>query len=134
MQGATSAASDACAIWASTGCATSRGPSTSINCSRPDLVADFPPLRSLDALPNNLPLQLTSFVGREKEIAEITALIEKHRLVTLVGSGGVGKTRTSLQVAANLLDGSGDGVWFIEFAPLDQRRVHSVDDRAGARA
>ncbi len=84
----------------------------------PDLGADFPALRSLDALPNNLPLQLKSFVGREREIAAISALIEKHRLVTLVGSGGVGKTRTSLQVAANLLDGSGDGVWFIELAPL----------------
>jgi predicted ATPase/class 3 adenylate cyclase len=84
----------------------------------PDLAADFPPLRSLEVLPNNLPLQLKSFVGRETEIAEIAALIEQHRLVTLVGSGGVGKTRTSLQVAANMLDGSGDGVWFIELAPL----------------
>jgi predicted ATPase/class 3 adenylate cyclase len=84
----------------------------------PELAAEFPPLRSLDVLPNNLPLQLTSFIGRETEIAEITALIAEHRLVTIVGSGGVGKTRTSLQVAANLLDGSGDGVWFIELAPL----------------
>jgi predicted ATPase/class 3 adenylate cyclase len=84
----------------------------------PDLAAEFPPLRSLDALPNNLPLQFTSLVGREGEIAEITELIGRHRLVTLVGSGGVGKTRTSLQVAANLLDGSSDGVWFIELAPL----------------
>ncbi len=84
----------------------------------PDLAATFPPLRSLDTLPNNLPLQLKSFVGRERELAAIAALLEKHRLVTLVGSGGVGKTRTSLQVAANLLDGSGDGVWFVELAPL----------------
>jgi class 3 adenylate cyclase len=84
----------------------------------PGLTAEFPPLRSLDALPNNLPGTLTSFVGREREIAEIAALIDKHRLVTLVGSGGIGKTRVSLQVAANLLDGSGDGVWFIELAPL----------------
>jgi len=84
----------------------------------PDLTTDFPPLRSLDLLPNNLPLQLKSFIGREREMADITALIAEHRLVTLVGSGGVGKTRTSLQVAANLLDGSGDGVWFIELAPL----------------
>ena len=84
----------------------------------PGLVADFPPLRSLAVLPNNLPLQLKSFVGREREVAEITALVAAHRLVTLVGSAGVGKTRTSLQVAANLLDGSGDGVWFIELAPL----------------
>jgi predicted ATPase/class 3 adenylate cyclase len=84
----------------------------------PDLPSEFPPLRSLDTLPNNLPRMLTSFVGREKELADITALLEKHQLVTIVGSGGVGKTRASLQVAANLLDGSGDGVWFIELAPL----------------
>jgi predicted ATPase/transcriptional regulator with XRE-family HTH domain len=67
---------------------------------------------------SNLPLQVTSFIGRETEIAEITALLGKHRLVTLTGSGGVGKTRTSLQVAANAIEGSGDGVWFIELAPL----------------
>jgi predicted ATPase/class 3 adenylate cyclase len=84
----------------------------------PELAADFPPLRSLATLPNNLPLHASSFIGRELEIAEIARLIEKHRLVTIVGSGGVGKTRTSLQVAANLLDGSADGVWFIELAPL----------------
>jgi len=84
----------------------------------PDLIADFPPLRSLDALPNNLPHVATSFIGRENDVAEITSLLAKHHLVTLVGSGGVGKTRTSLQVAANLLDGSGDGVWFVELAPL----------------
>jgi predicted ATPase len=82
------------------------------------LPSEFPPLRSLDTLPNNLPRMLTSFVGREKELADITALLEKHQLVTIVGSGGVGKTRATLQVAANLLDGSGDGVWFIELAPL----------------
>ncbi len=87
------------------------------------LVADglpetFPPLRSLQSLPNNLPLQLTSFVGREDEVAEISALIGTTRLLTLVGTGGVGKTRTALQVAAELLDGSGDGVWFVDFAPL----------------
>jgi predicted ATPase/class 3 adenylate cyclase/pimeloyl-ACP methyl ester carboxylesterase len=84
----------------------------------PDLGTDFPPLRSLQVLPNNLPLQLSTFVGREMETSAIIALIEQHRLVTLVGSGGVGKTRLSLRVAANLLDGSGDGVWFIELAPL----------------
>jgi class 3 adenylate cyclase len=84
----------------------------------PDLMAEFPALRSLDVLANNLPPQFASLVGRETEIAEITALIDTHRLVTLVGSGGVGKTRISLQVAANLIDGSGDGVWLIELAPL----------------
>lgn len=84
----------------------------------PDLQRDFPALRSLDVLLNNLPPQLTSFVGRETEVAEITAMIAPHRVVTLIGSGGVGKTRTSLQVGANLLGGNGDGVWFVEFAPL----------------
>jgi len=84
----------------------------------PGLETEFPPLRSLDVLPNNLPRALTSFVGRQAEVAEITALVEAHRLVTLVGTGGIGKTRTSLQVAANLVDVCGDGAWFIELAPL----------------
>src|SRR5579872_6464214 len=70
----------------------------------PDLLADFPSLRSLDELPNNLPLQVTSFVGRDKEVAEIKGLLNKSRLVSLVGSGGVGKTRIALQVGADLLD------------------------------
>ncbi len=84
----------------------------------PDLLTDFPALRSLYHLSNNLPAEVTSFVGREAEVAEIAALVEQHRLVTLVGSGGVGKTRLSLHVAANRLDGSRDGVWLIELAPL----------------
>jgi predicted ATPase/class 3 adenylate cyclase len=83
----------------------------------PEVRAEFPALRSLDALPNNLPRVLASFVGREAEVAEIAALVGRHRLVTLVGSGGIGKTRTSLQVAANLLGASPD-VWFVELAPL----------------
>ncbi|MBV9402663.1 MAG: adenylate/guanylate cyclase domain-containing protein, partial [Candidatus Eremiobacteraeota bacterium] len=84
----------------------------------PGLPSDFAPLLSLDLLPNNLPLQLTSFVGREIEVTDIAGMIAPHHLVTIVGSGGVGKTRISLQVGANLLDGSGDGVWFVELAPL----------------
>jgi predicted ATPase/class 3 adenylate cyclase len=84
----------------------------------PDLAADFPALRSLDHLSNNLPAQVSSFVGREAEVAEIAALVGQHRLVTLVGSGGVGKTRLSLYVAADLFEGRSDGVWFIELAPL----------------
>ncbi|HZZ65501.1 MAG TPA: adenylate/guanylate cyclase domain-containing protein, partial [Candidatus Baltobacteraceae bacterium] len=84
----------------------------------PDLQRDFPPLRSLGALPNNLPLQLTSFVGRDEELAEIQELLSKTRLVTIVGSGGVGKSRTSLQVAADRLDAYPGGVWFVELAPL----------------
>ncbi|HKU66877.1 MAG TPA: adenylate/guanylate cyclase domain-containing protein, partial [Candidatus Baltobacteraceae bacterium] len=89
-----------------------------------DVPQEFPALRSLDVLPNNLPPQLTSFVGREHVVAEIKGLIESHRLVTLVGSGGAGKTRCAIQVGAELLDGSGDGVWLVELAPAaDQHFV-----------
>ncbi|MBX7237582.1 MAG: tetratricopeptide repeat protein [Caldilineales bacterium] len=82
------------------------------------LLSTFPPLKTLDSFPNNLPTQLTSFIGRENEIAEVKQELESHRLVTLTGSGGVGKTRLSLQVAAELLDKFEHGVWFIELAPL----------------
>ena len=84
----------------------------------PGLAAEFPPLRSLSALPNNLPLARTSFVGRENEVEDIAQLIETHRLVTIVGSGGVGKTRACVHVAANLVEQFADGAWFIELAPL----------------
>ena len=86
----------------------------------PGLQAEFPPLRSLGnpALPNNLPTQLATFIGRERELADVRALAEASRLVTLTGAGGCGKTRLSLQVAAELLDGSGDGVWLVELAPV----------------
>jgi class 3 adenylate cyclase len=84
----------------------------------PDLPADFPPLSSLNTLPNNLPQQVTSFIGREKEMAEVRRLLSTTRLLTLTGSGGTGKTRVSLQVAADLLEGDGDGVWLVELAPL----------------
>lgn len=83
-----------------------------------DLPQTFPALRSLDQLPNNLPPQLTSFVGREDEVTEIKTLLEQHRFVTLVGTGGAGKTRCAIQVGADLLDGSGDGVWLVELAPI----------------
>ncbi|HYB14295.1 MAG TPA: adenylate/guanylate cyclase domain-containing protein [Streptosporangiaceae bacterium] len=84
------------------------------------LPAGFPPLRSLGnpALPNNLPAQLSSFIGRAREVAEVRALVESCRLVTLTGAGGCGKTRLGLQVAAELLDGSGDGVWLVELAAV----------------
>jgi predicted ATPase/class 3 adenylate cyclase len=85
-----------------------------------DLDEQFPPLRSLDspALLSNLPVQLTSFVGRDHELNQVRTLVEESRLVTLTGAGGSGKTRLALQVAAELLDGSGDGVWFVDLAPL----------------
>jgi predicted ATPase/class 3 adenylate cyclase len=90
------------------------------------LPAGFPPLRSLGnpALPNNLPAQLSAFIGRDREVAEVRGLVESSRLVTLTGAGGCGKTRLGLQVAAELLDGSGDGVWLAELAAVtDQDAV-----------
>ncbi|TMH54013.1 MAG: adenylate/guanylate cyclase domain-containing protein [Betaproteobacteria bacterium] len=84
----------------------------------PQLRQDFPALRSLEATPNNLPLQVTSFVGRERELAEVKKLLANSRLLTLLGVGGIGKTRLSLQVAADLMDDYPDGVWFVELAPL----------------
>ena len=84
-----------------------------------DLPADFPPLRSLENVPNNLPVQLTGFVGRENEMAEVKRLLEGTHLLTLTGTGGTGKTRISLQVAADLLDKFPDGVWLVEFATID---------------
>ncbi|MDQ7829652.1 MAG: tetratricopeptide repeat protein [Armatimonadota bacterium] len=84
----------------------------------PGLPADFPPLRTLDTLPNNLPRPLTTFVGRERELGEIAALLQRTRLVTLTGPGGGGKTRLALQVASDLLRRFPDGVWWVELAAL----------------
>ncbi|HEY6325174.1 MAG TPA: adenylate/guanylate cyclase domain-containing protein [Candidatus Cybelea sp.] len=78
----------------------------------------FPALRSLEQMPNNLPSQLTSFVGREAELHEIDALLGEHRLVTLAGTGGSGKTRCAIQAGAELLDRFIDGVWLVELAPI----------------
>jgi predicted ATPase/class 3 adenylate cyclase len=81
-----------------------------------ELPAEFPPLRSLDARPHNLPVQLTRFVGRERELAELGELLGKTRLLTLTGTGGCGKTRLALQLAAQLVDRFPDGVWLAELA------------------
>ena len=81
-----------------------RQPERVFQLSHPELPSSFPPLRSLDALPNNLPAQLTSFVGREAELAELVALAAGHRLITLVGVGGCGKTRLAAHVAAELAE------------------------------
>src|SRR6516165_7059483 len=83
-----------------------------------DLPTTFPPLKSLDLLPNNLPRQLTSFIGREDEMAEVKRLLSTACLVTLTGAGGAGKTRLALRVGADLLDQYTDGVWFVELAHL----------------
>ncbi|MGQ0549733.1 MAG: tetratricopeptide repeat protein [Armatimonadota bacterium] len=84
----------------------------------PDLPATFPPLQSLDSLPNNLPRQLTSFVGREREMAEVRGLLFTTPLLTLTGPGGGGKTRLALQTAAELLQEFADGAWLVDLAAL----------------
>ena len=84
----------------------------------PDLPSAFAALNTLESFPNNLPTQLTSFIGREKEIAEIKALLNSSRLVTLTGSGGTGKTRLSIEVGTQELAHFANGVWLIELAPL----------------
>ena len=89
----------------------------------PALRSDFPALRSLETFPNNLPQQVTPFVGRARELDEIKALVARQRLVTLFGSGGLGKTRLSLQMAADVLDEYPDGVWLVELAPLRDARL-----------
>jgi predicted ATPase/DNA-binding CsgD family transcriptional regulator len=80
-------------------------------------LSEFPPLRSIDAVPNNLPLQRTTFVGREAELARIARLVDAgNRLVTLTGAGGCGKTRVALQVAADLAPDFVGGVWWVDLA------------------
>ncbi|MBV8588992.1 MAG: adenylate/guanylate cyclase domain-containing protein, partial [Acetobacteraceae bacterium] len=74
----------------------------------PGLLETFPALRSLESLPHNLPRQLTALIGRDDVLGEIKPLVLQHRLTTLVGTGGIGKTRVALQVGADLLDGAGD--------------------------
>ena len=97
------------------------------------LPADFPPIRTLNDRPHNLPMQPTSLVGREREISAVTEMIRRPhvRLVTLTGPGGTGKTRLSLQVAANLVDEFVDGVFFVPLASIsDPSVVPSAVSRA----
>lgn len=82
------------------------------------LPAEFPPLRSVDAFPNNLPVQLTTFIGRERELEQAKARLASARLLTMIGPGGTGKTRLSLQLGAELLPQFADGAWVAELAPV----------------
>jgi predicted ATPase/class 3 adenylate cyclase/DNA-binding CsgD family transcriptional regulator len=84
----------------------------------PGLDGDIGPLRSLDAFPNNLPDQLTTFVGRAEELAQLRGAMGETRLLTLTGAGGAGKTRLALQLAADLLERFPDGVWWVDLAPV----------------
>ena len=86
--------------------------------STPDLQQEFPALKSLTHISNNLPTQLTSFIGRERELEEAQSKLENARLLTLIGPGGTGKTRLSIQLGAQLLSSFKDGVWWVEFAPI----------------
>jgi predicted ATPase/class 3 adenylate cyclase len=83
-----------------------------------DLLSDFPPLTTLERSNHNLPLQLTSFIGRERELTEAKKLLASTRLLTFIGPGGTGKSRLSLQAAAEQLSEYKDGVWLTELAPL----------------
>jgi len=99
------------------------------------LERDFPPLRSLDALPNNLPVPVTSFIGRERETEAVKASLAQVRLLTLMGPGGTGKTRLAIEVAMGLVEKFADGAWLVELATLSgpERVVESVASSVGAR-
>jgi class 3 adenylate cyclase len=90
----------------------------------PDLVNEFPPLRTSKSLgAHNLPVQLTSFVGRDAELTRVRELLAENRVVTLTGAGGVGKTRLAIQVAAQLAGQFADGVWYVGLAPITDPEV-----------
>jgi len=105
-----------------------------------DLPGEFPPLKSEIAPSHNLPIQLSSFIGRQKEINEVRGLLAHARLVTLIGAGGVGKTRLELRVAEDLLAELADGVWFINLAfqsepdqvPLTTAHVLGLREEVGS--
>ena len=97
----------------------------------PGLAREFPALRSLDALPGNLPVQHSSFVGREREVAELAGLVREARIVTLTGVGGVGKTRLACQVAADVSPEFRGGAWLVELARMRDPSV-VVDGVAAA--
>ena len=100
------------------------------------LQQEFPPLSTLHSAPNNLPVQMTSLIGREHEITEVRQALAKTRLMTLIGSGGTGKTRLSIHVAMEILDRFKDGVGFIELAPITDPNLvpNTVANTLGVRA
>ena len=94
-------------------------PERVVQLCHPDLVNEFPPLRSSTVIVSQrLPVQLTSFVGRDTELARMRELLADNRLVTLTGAGGAGKTRLAIQVADQLAAEFGDGVWYVDLAPI----------------
>ena len=99
------------------------------------LADDFPPLRSLNVQPNNLPPQITSFIGRDGDVADVASLLKSFRLVTLVGSAGVGKTRCAMEIGANVLPSYEHGVWVAELATISDpsRLTMAIASALGVR-
>jgi predicted ATPase/class 3 adenylate cyclase len=93
-------------------------PERIVQLSHPELSAEFPALRSLDAYPGNLPVQRTAFVGRAEDLAAVRAALDGSPVITLTGVGGVGKTRLALQVAADAVARFPDGAWFVDLGPV----------------
>ncbi len=93
----------------------------------PGLADGFPRPRTVDAHAHNLPVQLSSLIGREAELAATLRLLDTHRLVTLTGTGGTGKTRLALQTGAESLDAYRDGVWFVDLAPLEDPALVPIE-------
>ncbi len=94
-------------------------PERVVQLCHPDLVNEFPPLRvSKAVVSHHLPVQLTSFVGRDTELTQLRELLAQNRLVTVSGAGGAGKTRLAIQLAAQLTGEFGDGVWYVDWRPI----------------
>jgi predicted ATPase/class 3 adenylate cyclase/DNA-binding CsgD family transcriptional regulator len=115
-------------------------PERVVQLCHPDLVNEFPPLRTPKAVAaSNLPVQLTSFVGRDAELAQVRELLVENRLLTLTGAGGAGKTRLAVQIATAMAGEFGDGVWYVDLAPvtdpelvpLTVARVFGLPDQPG---
>jgi predicted ATPase/class 3 adenylate cyclase/DNA-binding CsgD family transcriptional regulator len=102
-------------------------PERVVQLCHPDLRNDFPPLRTAKAVvSHNLPVQLTSFVGRGAQMTDLEKLLVDNRLVTLTGAGGAGKTRLGVEIAARIAAEFGDGVWYIDLAPVTHPGVVAV--------
>jgi hypothetical protein len=102
-------------------------PERVVQLCHPDLRNDFPPLRTAKSVgAHNLPVQLTSFVGREAEMHEVRQLLSDNRLVTLTGAGGAGKTRLAVEITARIAPEFRDGVWYVDLAPITHPAVVPV--------
>ena len=110
-------------------------PERVIQLCHPDLANEFPPLRTSKAIGSQqLPMQLTSFVGRDEQLTQVRELLSQNRLVTLTGAGGVGKTRLAVQVAGQFSGDLSDGVWYVDLAPITDPDLVPIDRGARLRA